>query len=395
MTARNRRHRAEDTRAGGLTRRELLRAAGALTLGGAAARPHAARAQSSDPPAVREAKSDAERDRVRALVGQARKDGQLNWVGVLVEPDQAEKVVAEFRRYYGLDRVRVNYTYTSPGETVTKVEELLRARRADVDVVYNSAYAWFLDLKARGLLLRYDSPEYRFYSVTDRYGMLVPGYWVSDAYSFTPSWNPKLLRDRGLGDLLPFRRWRDLVNPRLKGLVSVGDVLRMTSHAQTFWALRRVLGDDWFVQLKRDVNPVTYSRSAQGRDWLVTGEFPITLSSHAKNTDVLRRQGADIALLYPEEGTVLLPFTLSILHNAPHPGAAKLFTDFLRSRRGGETLLRAGTLQFMGRPDVESPAPDLLPTLTRLKIVPIDWNKEGTSQAIQEIRDFWRRTGLG
>jgi ABC-type Fe3+ transport system substrate-binding protein len=362
-----------------------------VRLQGAAA--HMRVAQAAEAPMLQAITSQVEKQRIAALIDGARREGTINWVGVLVEPPHAEFLIAEFKRYCGLPDFKVNYTYTSPGETVTKVEETLRAGRRETDIIYNSAYAWFVDLLKRGEVMRYDSPEYRAFSISRREHMSKPGYWVSDSYSFHPMYNPSILAKRGVKDFRP-TSWWDFVDPRLKGLMSVGDVLRNTSHAQVMQGLLKVLGRRFFEDLAKNVKPVTFSRSAQGRDWVASGEYPITLSSHAKNTQELRRKGILAKLIYPKEGIVLLPFTLVALTKAPHPNASQLFLEFMRSHHGGVTLLHAGTLQWMGRPDVPTPSPELLPPIEKIKTIPLEWETEGTEEAIRTVRNMWRDVGL-
>lgn len=156
-----------------------------------------------------------------------------------------------------------------------------------------------------------------------------------------------------------------------------------------------MLGRRFFEDLAKNVKPVTFSRSSQGRDWVASGEYPVTLSSHAKNAQELRRKGVLAKLIYPKEGIVLLPFTLVALTKAPHPNASQLFLEFMRSRHGGITLLHAGTLQWMGRPDVPTPSPELLPPIEKIKTIAIEWESEGTEEAIRSVRTMWRDLGLG
>ena len=53
-------------------------------------------------PALTDAKDPAERKRIEGLIEGARKEGVLSWIGVQIEPEHAEKILAAFKAYYGL-----------------------------------------------------------------------------------------------------------------------------------------------------------------------------------------------------------------------------------------------------------------------------------------------------
>lgn len=376
----------------GISRRRFLGRA-ALAAGAAALPWGIRRAGAAEAPALQAATSDAERTRISRLIEGAKREGSLAWYGPMIEPPQGAKLLEAYKKYYGLADLKTEYTYAAPGETITKVEEFMRAGRAYVDVVWNAAYAWYKDLRARGEFLAYTSPGYETYTIARAQHMADPQFFVSDAYAFHPMYNPQALAKHGLGDWKP-TSWKDLTDPRLKGLVSIGDVMQSTSHAETMQGLLKVFGREYFEALAKNVHPVTMTRSAQGRDWVASGEYPITFSSHAKNTLTLRKRGVDVKLLYPKEGIVLLPYTLGILKRAPHPNAAKLFVDFARSKQGLETVLNAGGLIFPGRTGVQSPVPDLQPPIEQVTLIPMDWEKEGTRDAITQVRALWRELGL-
>ncbi len=376
----------------GLSRRRFL-AQAALAAGTAALPWGGRRVEAAEAPALQGATSAPERARISGLIEGAKKEGTLVWYGPQIEPPQAAKLLEAFKQHYGLADLKVEYTYAAPGETITKVEEFMRAGRTYVDVVWNAAYAWYKDLRARGELLAYTSPEYEAYTIAKAQNMADPQFFVSDAYAFHPMYNPQALAKHGLGDWRP-TSWKDLTDPKLKGLVSIGDVMQSTSHAETMQGLLKVFGRGYFEALAKNVQPVTTTRAAQGRDWVASGEYPITFSSHAKNTLTLRERGVDVKLLYPKEGIVLLPYTLAILKRAPHPNAAKLFVDFARGKQGQETVLKAGGLIFPGRTGVQSPVPDLLPPVEQVALIPMDWEQEGTREAITQVRTMWRELGL-
>ncbi len=349
-------------------------------------------AAAQEPPALATAASPAEHDRVAGLIAAAQKEGVLDWTGIFVEPAQADRIFAEFKRFYGLDKAELHYVYANSGEAVNRVEQLVRAQKPGVDMVWIIAWDWLQDLKSRGALLRYDSPYYAQYTLSQAAGLSEPGFWASDAYGFSPMYNPVAMAAHGLKDWNP-TSWADFTDSRLKGLASVADIATSPAVAPGVAGVMAVLGRGWVDKLAKNVQPVLWFQSAQGRDWVISGEFPLTLHSHAKNAVYLMEHHVPVKLVYPSEGIVLSPFSAAILTIAAHPNMAKLFIDFVRSAHGAQTVMDAGVLMLFGRPGVVSHHPEVLPPWEQVKVMKYDWStaRETQDAAIEAFRD----DGLG
>jgi iron(III) transport system substrate-binding protein len=336
----------------------------------------------------------AERQRVETMIAGAKKEGKLEWVGIMIEPAHAKIIGEEFKRWYGLDNVKVEYTYADSGQITSRVNQLIGARTNNFDVVWIVNWGWYADLLKRGEILKYDSPYYKDYTLSNKSGLSKPGYWVSDAYTFSPTFNVKAMEKLGLKNWNP-TSWNDFVDPRLKGLMSMADITISTSNQPGIAGVVKVMGDKWMDDLAANVKPVLWTKSAQGRDWIASGEFPVGLFSHAKNTISLLERNIDTRLVYPKEGVVLLPFAPIILEKAPHKDAARLFIDFVRSAHGAQTVMDSGALLFFGRPGVKSPNADLLPPWEDLNLIAFDWDTEGSTEALRAIRDRFVKLGIG
>ena len=99
------------------------------------------------------------------------------------------------------------------------------------------------------------------------------------------------------------------------------------------------------------------------------------------------QKGAQLKFILPQEGVVLMPQGSFILKKAPHPNAAKLWTDFILSEQG-QTLLIKGEALISGRSGFKSPLPDYSPPIDSLKLIKIDWEKLST-QELEKLRSEW------
>ena len=349
---------------------------------------------SADIPAIRDAKDSAERARVQALIDGARKENSLDWRGLFLEPKHSEQIIAGFKEYYGLSDLKGNYTYGMGAEIIARVNQVLEAGRTPPDIVWMVSWDWYTDLMKRGKLMRYDSPYYKECTFSHRAGLSMPGYWVSDSYTNMPLWNKTALEKRGIKNFNP-TSWADFVDPRLPPLSSLGNPASPTTNVPWGIAMRRVMGDEWFLKLAKG-KPVPFDKAGQAEAWIGSGEYPICLNMRIKYAQSLEAAGVDVGWLWPKEGQVMVPFALAIFANPPHPNTAKLFVDYVRSARGAETMARTGAMLVYARPNVKIPEKEkkFWPA-GEMTVIPFDYTKELTTEAVRAYNTWAKNIGLG
>jgi iron(III) transport system substrate-binding protein len=350
-------------------------------------------AQAQEAPALAAIKDPAEKARVSALIEAAKKEGALSWIGVQIEPGHADPIITEFKRYYGLNDIKGEYTYGATGAIVTRVEQLLKAKRNNFDIVWNASWAWYKDLLKRGEIMKYESPYYKDYTLSDKHGMSVKGYWVADSYAFAPIYNTKAIAELGIKDFKP-TSWKDFTNPKLAGKLAMINVMISTSAAPVLDGVSKVMGEDWLKSIAAQ-KPTLHSKAAQGRDWVGAGEFAAALFNSPKDHLSLKSRNLPVNQVFPKEGVVLIPFAPIIPASAPHPATAKLFVDFVRSAHGTQTMMDAGSLLFFGRPGVKPKYPDILPRSEEVKAIPFNWDTDATNDKIKAFRARAASYGIG
>ena len=346
----------------------------------------------ADVPALKNASDPAERARTAKLIEAARAEGNLIIDGTQIEPKMAQSVLQGFKETYGLPNLKSKYTYEGTSRIVTRVDQVLKAGRPAPDIVWNVAWAWYMDLLARKQIMRYDSPMYKEYTISHKVGNSMPGYWVSDSYTFLPMWNVTALEKAGIKNFRP-TSWWDFTDPKLDKLTSINNIPRGQSGTSIAIGLRKVLGDEWFKKMAK-LKPALFTRGAQGRDWCASGEYPVDVFGSPKNTLVLQTAGLNVKLLYPKEGVVLLPFAPIIMASAQHPNVAKLFIDYVRSVPGTNRISESYAGLIMGRPGVKTPNKELLPPAEEINLIPMDWNKETTQKTVKDFQKWIIDIGL-
>jgi iron(III) transport system substrate-binding protein len=70
------------------------------------------------------------------------------------------------------------------------------------------------------------------------------------------------------------------------------------------------------------------------------------------------RQGKPVAMILPDQkgiGAFVIPNTVAMIRNAPHPNEAKKLIDFLLSKEVEAKLSACGSLQIPLKPGVDTP----------------------------------------
>jgi len=348
----------------------------------------------ADIPAIRDAKDPAERARVQALIDGARKENQLEWTGNMIEPKHANPLIAGFKEYYGLPQLKLSYTYAVANDIIARVEEVIKAGRTPPDITWISAWGWYVDLMKRGDIMRYESPYYKEYTLSNKAGNSMPGYWVADAYTANPMWNVKELEKRGIKNFKP-TSWLDFADPKIAPLCNIGNI--NTSSAGVSWAigLRKVIGDDWFIKFAKG-KPALAGKGDLEKRWVATGEYPIGVTGRTKNAQDLQESGLEIEMLWPKEGVVLFPFSPIIFTKAAHPNTAQLFVDYVRSAYGANKMAETGVGLIYGRPGVKVPEKErkFMPPSEDIKAIAMDWNKETSTEAVNALKEWAKKIDL-
>jgi iron(III) transport system substrate-binding protein len=139
--------------------------------------------------------------------------------------------------------------------------------------------------------------------------------------------------------------WRDLLDPKYTGRISVWEPGVPGTGANTANWLRIALGDDYLKQLYVDQKVGVPADSRQWADWLARGTYPIAVGISYRDYEGFRKDGFPIEPLphFPEApGVTTGAFGVVVmLDQAPHPNAAKLFVNWMAMREGQETWCRA------------------------------------------------------
>ena len=278
-------------------------------------------------------------------VAAARKEGKLT---VYHTTGPFEPLLREFeKRYPG---IKTSAVVGRGNQLSQKILAERRANRYLVDVYLGAAgtpYRVFYEAK----ILDPVSPLLVLPEVTDPTKWFGREHHYADPegkyiYVYEGTARSEVTYNRKLVNPAEFKSFWDLLNPRWKGKIGAIDPKVTgvaTSTALSFFYYNQELGPKFLTRLFKDMDLIFSSDTRQLSDWLSVGKIALAFFN-ATEAATARKQGLPVDVFPPnhfKEGTYGAPRqgTISLIQQAPHPNASKLFVNWLLSREG-QTLFQ-------------------------------------------------------
>ena len=292
------------------------------------------------------------------LVDAAKKEGKVVWYTSLILPS-AEKVAKLFETAYPGIKVEVHRTGSQ--RVLQRVMQELQANIKNADVIHTSDAGHFVLLKEKKLLMKYTPAGVEKFPA---------GFKDKDGYYYglratvnAIVYNTKLVPAADAP-----KTWKDLLDPKWKGKMVTAHPGYSGVIATHVLALEHLHGWDYFKQLAQ--NRLMIVQSANDPSGVVaSGERVVGVNGGEYSAYQLKKKGNPIEIIYPKEGVPLVVSPTAITTFAPHPNAAKLFTDFTFTREIQQVMADSEGL-YTGHPDVKYPTDK--PKLTDLKLLSVE-----------------------
>ena len=287
----------------------------------------------------------------------ARKEGKVVWYTSLVLPS-AERVAKLFETAY--PDVKVEVHRTGSQRILQRVMQELQANIKNVDVVHTSDAGHYVLLKEKKLLAKYTPAGVDAFPA---------GFKDKDGYYYglratvnAITYNTKMVPAAEAP-----KTWKDLLDPKWKGKMVTAHPGYSGVIATHVLALVHLHGWDYFKQLAQ--NQLMLVQSANDPSTVVTsGERVVAVNGGEYSAYQLKKKGNPLEIVYPKEGVPLVVSPTAITSFAPHPSAARLFTDFTFTREVQQVMADSEGL-YTGHPDVTYPADK--PKLKDLKLLTV------------------------
>jgi iron(III) transport system substrate-binding protein len=293
-----------------------------------------------------------------ARVEAAKKEGKVVWYTSLALPT-AEKIAKLFETAYPGIKVEVNRTGSQ--RILQRVMQELQANLKLVDVIHTSDAGHFVLLKEKKLLMKYTPPGVDAFPARfkDKDGY----YFTLRATVNVIAYNTKLVPAAEAP-----KGWKDLLDPKWRGKMVTAHPGYSGVISTHVLALVQLYGWDYFKQLAQN-KPMLVQSAVDPAGVVASGERQVAVDGGDYYYYQMKKKGNPIEVVYPKEGVPLVVSPTAIASFAPHPNAAKLFTDFTFTRELQQVMADSEGL-YTGHPEVKYPSDK--PKLSDLKLLTVD-----------------------
>ena len=300
----------------------------------------------------------------------ARKEGKVVWYTSLALTS-AEKVAKLFEAAY--PGVKVEVHRTGSQRILQRMMQELSSNIKNVDVVHTSDAGHYVLLKEKNLLMRYTPAGVDGFAA---------GFKDKDGfhYGLRATVNVIAYNTKAVPAAEAPRTWNDLLDPKWRGKLVTAHPGYSGVIATHVLALVHLHGWDYFKALAQN-KPMLVQSAVDPSGVVASGERPVAVDGGEYTFYQTRKKGNPIEIVYPKEGVPLVVSPSAITSFAPHPNAAKLFTDFIFSRDLQQVLADTEGL-YSGHPQVKYPSDK--PRLSDLKLLSVD--PEELEKRTEEIK---------
>lgn len=266
--------------------------------------------------------------------------------------------------------VKVKAVYDVEATKTTGLVNRLIAekKRPRCDVFWNSEIGKTIVLKKKGILAPYVSPSAKE----------IPSFLVDKDKCWTGFaararvlvYHTEMLKESEVPQSI-----FELTEPKWRGKFAMAYPLFGTAATHTA-AMFTTFGSEKtknYLKALKANDVVIVDGNSVVRDLVVEGRLPVGITD-TDDVNVAIRLGKPVKMIYPDKngmGTLLIPNTVALVKNAPHPKEGMKFIDFLLSRKIEGKLSFSASANMPVRDGVKTPAH--VPAYSSIKAMEVDY----------------------
>jgi putative spermidine/putrescine transport system substrate-binding protein len=180
--------------------------------------------------------------------------------------------------------------------------------------------------------------------------------------------------------------WKDLLKPEYKGMIGyldptsafVGYASAVTANLAMGGSLDNFdAGIAYFKKLKAN-QPIVPKQTSYAR--VLSGEIPILFDYDFNAYRAMYKDKANVAFVIPAEGSIVVPYVMSLVKNSPKPAEGKQILDFIMSDKGQAVWANAYLRPIRASALSPAAAAKFLPESEYARAKPIDYKKMAAVQ---------------
>ncbi|MGH3749485.1 MAG: ABC transporter substrate-binding protein, partial [Micromonosporaceae bacterium] len=289
------------------------------------------------------------------LVKKACEEGSLTYYTAQTAEDERD-ITEAFEAAYPC--IKIDIVSSVTGRLYERLVTESSAKKTTADVALLTDVGLTSELSDKKLIEKWDPPSADKYP-TDRKS---PGEW----YSASASLMYFIYNNKQLSESEAPKTWEDLLDSKWRGKISTSGPTIGGTGWSMFWYLQDQFGTDYWRDLAAQ-KPVMFDSYSGVVTSVARGETSIAIECDLCDYVARTEQDAPLTPVYPDEGTVYVPYPMARIADAPNPNAGELFANWYLSQQGQEQLVKTRGA-YSGRDDVDpakgKPALSSLKTFT-------------------------------
>ncbi len=229
-----------------------------------------------------------------------------------------------FQKLY--PKIEASFYRATDAQLMERILTEYRAGKPLTDVVMSTSF-YGHNLKKRGMLAPYDSPERKYFrdGYKDPQATWTSIYTNYSAFGFNTRNVPRVSTPKTHNDLL---------KPEWKGNIGID-----SRAYEWFGTMLKAMGQEKGLAYMRELAKQVGLRNGRTilAQLVAAGEFKGALSAYSQTFEQMKPAGAPVDWVYLNPVFANI-HPVGIAAKAPHPNAAKLFIDFVLSKRGQELV---------------------------------------------------------
>lgn len=182
------------------------------------------------------------------------------------------------------------------------------------------------------------------------------------------------------------KSWSDLLKPIYKGMIGYLDPSSAFVGYAGAVAVNRAMGGNldnfdpginYFKKLAKN-DPIVPKQTSYAR--VLSGEIPILFDYDFNAYRGKYKDKANVAFVIPQEGTVVVPYVMSLVKNGPNPAKGKAILDFIMSDDGQKVWANAFLRPIRASAMSKEAASKFLPASDYARAKPLDYAKMAAVQ---------------
>jgi len=312
-----------------------------------------------------------------ALMANAKKDGKIVYYGTW-PPNAAASVQAAFKKTTGIE---VEYLRLTTQALYPRVTAEFAANKLQADFIDMTDLILVQDLVDKGILnTAHKTPSFDRLSpdLKDPQGRWYALYRPPSAITV----NKALISDKDMP-----KTFKDVLNPKLAGLIGMPTIDAGGSSFALFMFLRDTVQADYWTRLA-PLKPRVYPSIITAVGDVARGETKVVIGGIDPSFQQIEA-GAPLDIIFGTEGIPSFPIGGGVATNARNAAAAKVFLNWLTSKEGSAAVAKAGSYGIHpDAPPAQALGKSLPPNAQVWNIKLADWMSKRESYS-KEWRDLF------